>query len=120
MRILIVTDAWSPQVNGVVRTLNALIAELRAKGHDVRTINPEGRPSRPLPLYHEITLTHITVAAMREEIAAIAPDVIHIATEGPIGWSARGCRCCGCPGPATPISRWIATPRPTGRRRARG
>jgi glycosyltransferase involved in cell wall biosynthesis len=89
MRILIVTDAWSPQVNGVVRTLNALITELRAKGHDVRTINPEGRPSRPLPLYHEITLTHITVAAMREEIAAIAPDVIHIATEGPLGWTAR-------------------------------
>ena len=84
MRILIVTDAWSPQVNGVVRTLNALIGELRAKGHDVRTINPEGRPSRPLPLYHEITLTHITVAAMRAEIAAIAPDVIHIATEGPL------------------------------------
>ena len=89
MRILIVTDAWSPQVNGVVRTLNALIGELRAKGHDVRTINPEGRPSRPLPLYHEITLTHITVAAMRAEIAAIAPDVIHIATEGPLGWTAR-------------------------------
>lgn len=89
MRILIVTDAWSPQVNGVVRTLNALIAELKAKGHDVRTINPEGRPSRPLPFYHEITLTHTSVAAMREEIAAVAPDVIHIATEGPLGWTAR-------------------------------
>ena len=89
MRILIVTDAWSPQVNGVVRTLNALIAELRHKGHDVRTINPEGRPSRPLPLYREITLTHITVAAMREDIAAIQPDVSHIATEGPLGWTAR-------------------------------
>lgn len=89
MRILIVTDAWSPQVNGVVRTLNALIAELRAKGHDVRTINPHGRPSRPLPLYREITLTHTRVAEMREEIAAIAPDVIHIATEGPLGWTAR-------------------------------
>ena len=89
MRILIVTDAWSPQVNGVVRTLNAVIGELRAKGHDVRTINPEGRPSRPLPLYREITLTHTSVKAMREEIAAIAPDVIHIATEGPLGWTAR-------------------------------
>lgn len=89
MRILIVTDAWLPQVNGVVRTLNAVIAELRAKGHDVRTINPDGRPSRPLPFYHEITLTHTSVAAMREEIAAIAPDVIHIATEGPLGWTAR-------------------------------
>lgn len=89
MRILIVTDAWSPQVNGVVRTLNALIAELRDKGHDVRTINPEGRPSRPLPFNREITLTHASVSSMREEIAAIAPDVIHIATEGPLGWTAR-------------------------------
>lgn len=89
MRILIVTDAWSPQVNGVVRTLNALIAELRAKGHDIRTIDPEGRPSRPLPFYREITLTGTAVATMREEIAAIAPDVIHIATEGPLGWAAR-------------------------------
>ena len=76
MRILVATDAWHPQVNGVVRTLNALIQELRAKGHDVRTINPQGRPSRPLPFYREITLTHSTVASMRAEIAAIAPDVI--------------------------------------------
>lgn len=89
MRILIVTDAWSPQVNGVVRTLNALIAELKAMGHDVRTINPEGRPSRPLPLYREITLTSLSVSEMRDEIAAISPDAIHIATEGPLGWTAR-------------------------------
>lgn len=89
MRILIVTDAWSPQVNGVVRTLNALIAELEAKGHDVRTINPAGRPSRPLPLYREISLTSMSVAQMRDEIATVAPDVIHIATEGPLGWTAR-------------------------------
>lgn len=89
MRILIVTDAWSPQVNGVVRTLNALIAELKAKGHDVRTINPEGRPCRPLPLYREITLTRMSVSEMRGEIAALSPDAIHIATEGPLGWTAR-------------------------------
>lgn len=89
MRILIVTDAWSPQVNGVVRTLNALIGELRANGHEVRTINPEGRPSRPFPFYREITLTHATAAALRDEVAAIAPDVIHIATEGPLGWATR-------------------------------
>jgi glycosyltransferase involved in cell wall biosynthesis len=89
MRILIVTDAWSPQVNGVVRTLNAVISELRAKGHDVRTINPEGRPSRPFPFYREITLTSVRVADLQNEIAAMAPDAIHIATEGPLGWAAR-------------------------------
>lgn len=89
MRILIVTDAWSPQVNGVVRTLNAVIGELRAKGHDVHTINPVGRPSWPMPLYREITLTGTSVTQMTAEIAAIAPDALHIATEGPLGWTAR-------------------------------
>jgi glycosyltransferase involved in cell wall biosynthesis len=89
MRILIVTDAWSPQVNGVVRTLNAVIAELRRKGHDVRTINPDGRRTWPMPFYSEISLTRISVRQMLKEIAAISPDVIHIATEGPLGWVAR-------------------------------
>ncbi len=89
MRILIVTDAWSPQVNGVVRTLNALIAELKAKGHDVRTMTPEGRPSRPFPFYREITLTSVSAADLRDEISAMSPDAIHIATEGPLGWAAR-------------------------------
>ncbi|WP_421693704.1 glycosyltransferase family 4 protein [Aestuariivirga sp.] len=89
MRILIVTDAWSPQVNGVVRTLNAVIKELEAKGHDVRTINPAGRPSWPMPFYPEITLTGTNAADISAEISRIAPDVIHIATEGPLGWAAR-------------------------------
>ncbi len=89
MRILIVTDAWSPQVNGVVRTLNAVIRELTAKGHDVRTINPEGRASWPLPFYREISLTNTSVAQMKREIVEISPDAIHIATEGPLGWTAR-------------------------------
>ena len=89
MRILIVTDAWLPQVNGVVRTLNAVIAELKRKGHDVRTINPDGRKTWPMPFYSEISLTRISVGQMVKEIAAIGPDVIHIATEGPLGWTAR-------------------------------
>lgn len=89
MRILIVTDAWSPQVNGVVRTLNAVIRELAAKGHDVLTINPDNRPSWPMPFYSEISLTRTSVGDMMREIASIMPDVIHIATEGPLGWTAR-------------------------------
>ncbi len=89
MRILIVTDAWSPQVNGVVRTLNAVIAELRAKGHEVHTINPEGRETWPLPFYREITLTRMPVREVIRDIERIRPDVIHIATEGPLGWAAR-------------------------------
>ena len=82
MRILIATDAWSPQVNGVVRTLNALIAELRAMGHEVHVITPEGKPSWPMPLYREISLTGMSVAEALDEISAVRPDAIHIATEG--------------------------------------
>jgi glycosyltransferase involved in cell wall biosynthesis len=89
MRILIATDAWSPQVNGVVRTLNAVIAELRAMGHEVHLINPEGRPSWPMPLYREISLTGMSVAEALDEIGTVRPDAIHIATEGPIGWTVR-------------------------------
>lgn len=68
MRILIVTDAWSPQVNGVVRTLNAVIGELRAAGHEVHTIDPAGRPSRPMPFYSEISLTRTSVARMTRKL----------------------------------------------------
>ena len=89
MRILIATDAWSPQVNGVVRTLNAVIAEIRAMGHAVHVITPEGRPSWPLPLYREISLTGMSVNEALAEISSFRPDAIHIATEGPLGWTVR-------------------------------
>ena len=95
MRILIVTDAWSPQVNGVVRTLNAIIRELQAKGHDVRTINPDKRPSWPMPFYSEISLTRTSVEDMMREIASIMPDVIDVR---PRQLRCSMFRCMGVPG----------------------
>lgn len=89
LRILIVTDAWAPQVNGVVRTLEILVRELTGLGHIVRTITPEGRPSVPLPSYPEIRLTLFQHAALENEIATFAPDAVHIATEGTLGLAAR-------------------------------
>jgi glycosyltransferase involved in cell wall biosynthesis len=89
MRILIATDAWSPQVNGVVRTLAALIGELRQRGHHVIAVTPEGRRSLPLPFYTEIGLTRVTAREIGREIDEARPDAIHIVTEGPIGWAAR-------------------------------
>ena len=89
MRILIVTDAWSPQVNGVVRTLNALIGELRKKGHEILAITPHGRVVRRFPLIEEIPFTRTSAAEMEREIAAARPDCIHIVTEGTLGWAAR-------------------------------
>lgn len=89
MRLLIATDAWFPQVNGVVRTLDRLQAEVVALGHDVHMLSPEGYRSLPLPTYNEIRLALTTPGRIAKRIEAYAPDYIHIATEGPIGLMAR-------------------------------
>ncbi len=89
MRIAIVTDAWSPQVNGVVRTLKAVSGELARRGHEVTVLSPEGRRSIPMPFYPEIRLALTGSRTLGREILALAPDALYIATEGPLGWAAR-------------------------------
>lgn len=89
MRILIVTDAWAPQVNGVVRTLQATIGELGAKGHEVGVISPDLFRSIPCPTYGEIRLAFAGRRAVGRRIRASAPQAIHISTEGPLGLAAR-------------------------------
>jgi len=93
MKVLIVTDAWYPQVNGVVRTLDTVRGELLALGHEVAVISPDGFRSVPCPTYPEIRLALFPRGRVRKEIEAFAPGAIHIATEGPLGWAARAyCR----------------------------
>ena len=89
LKVLIVTDAWAPQVNGVVRTLEMLGRDLRALGHEVRYATPQGRFTLPLPTYAEIRLAIFPRSGLEKEIRAFAPDAIHIATEGTLGLSAR-------------------------------
>ena len=89
LKILIVTDAWSPQVNGVVRTLETLGKDLGNLGHTVRYITPLGRRTFPLPTYPEIRLALFQRAALTREIREFAPDAVHIATEGSLGLTAR-------------------------------
>ena len=89
LKILIVTDAWAPQVNGVVRTLEILTGDLTALGHTVKLITPQNRPGMPLPTYPEIRLPLFQKSALTREIAAFAPDAVHIATEGALGLTAR-------------------------------
>ena len=89
LKILIVTDAWRPQVNGVVRTLEVLGADLTALGHAVRYATPEGRFTVPMPTYPEIRLALFPRARLEKEIRDFAPDAVHIATEGPLGLCAR-------------------------------
>jgi glycosyltransferase involved in cell wall biosynthesis len=88
-RLLILTDAWAPQVNGVVRTLETLGKDLAAMGHEVRYGTPEGRFTLPLPTYGEIRLAIFPRRSLERMIRDFAPDAIHIATEGTIGLSAR-------------------------------
>jgi glycosyltransferase involved in cell wall biosynthesis len=89
LKILIVTDAWKPQVNGVVRTLEVLGADLTALGHSVRYATPEGRFTIGLPTYREIRLAIFPRWKLEKEIRDFAPDAVHIATEGTLGMSAR-------------------------------
>jgi glycosyltransferase involved in cell wall biosynthesis len=89
LRILIVTDAWAPQVNGVVRTLENVGHELEAMGHRVRYVTPENHTTLPLPTYPEIRLALFPRQAILKAMDEFLPDAIHIATEGPMGLSAR-------------------------------
>ena len=89
LKVLIVTDAWAPQVNGVVRTLEMLGRELTVLGHDVRYVTPQGRITVPMPTYSEIRLALFTRRSLEREIREYAPDAIHIATEGTLGIGAR-------------------------------
>ena len=89
LKVLIVTDAWNPQINGVVTTLEMLGHELRALGHDVRYATPEGRFTLPLPTYPEIRLAIFPRQGLEKLFADFAPDAVHISTEGTMGMSAR-------------------------------
>ncbi|NKB49029.1 MAG: glycosyltransferase [Alphaproteobacteria bacterium] len=89
MRILLVTDAWFPQINGVVRTLSTVVDVLRQQGHEVATISPDQFRSIPCPSYAEIRLALFPGQQVRETFDTFAPNAIHIATEGPLGMTAR-------------------------------
>jgi glycosyltransferase involved in cell wall biosynthesis len=87
MHIAIISDAWFPQVNGVVRTLSTIVEELRAMGHRVSTITPDLFKSIPCPGYKEIRLS--LNANVGKHLDRLNPDAIHIAVEGPLGILAR-------------------------------
>jgi glycosyltransferase involved in cell wall biosynthesis len=89
MKLMIVTDAWEPQVNGVVRTLKMTTRELRRLGHEVELLSPQGFRTLPCPTYPEIELALTWRAGVARRIDAFAPDCLHIATEGPLGWLTR-------------------------------
>ncbi len=89
MKILIGTDAWLPQVNGVVKTLEQTIRELQRRGHAVRVISPDMFWTMPMPGYPEIRLARPRRKVLNAILDEFRPDHIHVATEGPIGWAMR-------------------------------
>ncbi|MBT0669375.1 glycosyltransferase family 1 protein [Novosphingobium profundi] len=90
MKLALATDAWLPQVNGVVRSLCATLEELTRRGHEVETVTPEGFFTVPMPGYAEIRLAMAPRFGVRRALDRARPQLVHIATEGPIGWAARG------------------------------
>jgi glycosyltransferase involved in cell wall biosynthesis len=90
VRIALITDAWAPQVNGVVRTLAAVTAQLRSRGHEVGVISPDMFRSVPCPTYPEIRLAMTGAGRVGRLLDEFAPDALHLSTEGPLGWAARG------------------------------
>src|SRR2546423_8649002 len=89
LRILLVTDAWAPQVNGVVVSLRNTVIWLERWKHEVHVLSPEGFRTFPMPTYPEIPLAIMPGRQVARRIREFAPDAIHIATEGPLGIAAR-------------------------------
>jgi glycosyltransferase involved in cell wall biosynthesis len=89
MRILIATDAWRPQVNGVVSTLERMSLAAAEFGAKFEFLTPQGMWTAPMPTYPDIRVAITTPGRVAQRIDESAPDHIHIATEGPIGWLTR-------------------------------
>jgi 1,2-diacylglycerol 3-alpha-glucosyltransferase/glucuronosyltransferase len=91
MHILVVSDAWFPQVNGVVRTLDALRGQLESLGHRATFLTPDRFFTLPCPSYPQVRLALPKSGEVDRLIADLRPSAIHIATEGPLGLIARWC-----------------------------
>ena len=97
MKIVIVSDAWHPQINGVVRVLDVTRRELQALGHEVHLITPDMFRQIPLPTYPDIKLATFPYRRLSALLGDIQPDALHVMTEGPLGWAAsKYCRKHGC------------------------
>ena len=89
MRIAIVSDAWRPQINGVVRTIETIVTAAAGRGHEVEVFGPDRFRTLPCPTYPEIRLSLFPSARLHHMLKLFAPDAIHLVTEGPLGWAAR-------------------------------
>jgi len=90
MRIAILTDAWQPQINGVVTTLNQMVAGFRARGHQVEVVHPYRFRTIPCPTYYpDVRLAVLPYRKLARILDAFAPEAVHLTTEGPVGLAGR-------------------------------
>lgn len=89
MKIAIVTDAWHPQISGVVTTLTRTLEELQKMGHEVQCIHPEMFRTFPCPTYPQIRLAVNPIHRLGRRLNDFRPDAVHVLTEGPIGLAGR-------------------------------
>jgi len=105
-KILLVTDAWAPQVSGVVRVQDAHISCLKARGYEVTVIEPgQFKWTIPTPMYPEIRIALFRSRYIKRVIEELQPDAIHLVTEGPLGWAARSV----CIKKGLPFTTWYHT-----------
>ena len=88
-KIVIITDAWTPQVNGVVVCIQQTVKYVRKMGHDVFVIGPDRFKNIPCPTYPEIRLALLARKKVFAILDDLKPDALHINTEGPLGIAAR-------------------------------
>ena len=88
-KIALVSDAWVPQVNGVVRTFQSIIPILEKKGFEIKILHPEMYNNFSYPWYKEIKISYNTKKVTKEFFESFNPDIIHIITEGPVGFAGR-------------------------------
>lgn len=89
MKIALVTDAWEPQINGVVRTLQRTVKLVAEQGHEIHVFHPLEHRTFAMPSYADIRLALFPGRKLAKQLSAFAPDIVHVATEGPLGYAAR-------------------------------
>ncbi len=89
MKLTLISDAWRPQINGVVTTLENIVNQLKEQGHEILLLTPDRFPTLPCPTYPSIRLAMVSQRKVAQLIDGFAPQHIHIATEGPLGLAAR-------------------------------
>ncbi|MFM7010002.1 MAG: glycosyltransferase family 4 protein [Betaproteobacteria bacterium] len=102
LRVAVVTETYPPDINGVAHTISIVVTGLRERGHEITLIRPRRQEESaqnatcdellvrgaPIPMYKQLRMGLPALGSLRKLWTARRPDLVHIATQGPLGWSA--------------------------------